>query len=112
MSKYSIFQKAPVPFEPTHSSFQQNYALHRSHGDIPGCVPAVDVFAELDEQQVRDHIIASADHYANAVRHYIDGGFLGTGNARVLAMWEHAARFPKLTFIKNSAPKSGGNLYT
>lgn len=23
-----------------------NYAAHRAHGDIPGCVPAVDVFIE------------------------------------------------------------------
>lgn len=53
MSRYSlIFTKAATPFAPTHSSFQQNYALHRSIGDIPDCMPTVDVFRENSEGRI------------------------------------------------------------
>ncbi len=104
MSKYNfIFSKAPVPFSPTHSSFQRNYALHRSVGDIPGCVPAVDVFVEHSEEEVHAHLLASADHYGNAVRCFIDGGFSGTGYERERAMYAEANNFKKLMFIRNPA---------
>jgi hypothetical protein len=58
MSKYPLFHKAPTPFEPTHSSFQRNYALHRSIGDIPDCVPAVDTFIDRTPEEAQAMIAA------------------------------------------------------
>ena len=98
MSKYSgIFKTS------------RNYSETRERGVIPGCAPAVDVFVEISQEEVREHLDKSADHYCNAIRHYIDGGFSGTGNARVMEMWNHAFNFKKLEFIKNPAPKSASN---
>jgi len=85
--------------------FGRNYVVTREQGDIPGCVPAVDVLVEHSQEEVGEHLLASADHYCNAIRHFIAGGFSGTGYERLRAMYEEANNFKKLEFIKNPAPK-------
>ncbi len=94
MSKYAFIFKAR----------QRNYSETRKIGNIPDCVPAVDVFVEHTEEEVHAHLTASADHYGNAVRCFIDGGFSGTGYERERAMYAEANNFKKLMFVKNPAP--------
>lgn len=71
MSKYDyIFGKAPSPFEPTHSSFQQNYALHRAIGDIPGCVPAVDILMTITMEEMVIETSKRADQFIGLLENY------------------------------------------
>lgn len=65
-----LFRKAPVPMEPTHSSFQNNYALHRAIGDIPDCVPAVDVLAPVDLDYMRQFTSQRADEFISLLDNY------------------------------------------
>jgi hypothetical protein len=73
-----------------------NYAVHRERGDIPGCVPAVDVFIEREVSQVQ---------------------WYNQSNTRIAAytaaLQDKSAPWPQpLEFFKNRAPKSAGNIYS
>jgi hypothetical protein len=77
-------------------------------GDIPGCIPAVDVFIDRTEGEVRMHL--TDDPYSFAIEYYLEGGFMGTGQERLNRMWEKALSGAKLTFIRNPS-KSYFNRY-
>ena len=49
-------------------AIRSNYATHRERGDIPGCIPAVDVFIERTLAEVRNEI--ANDKHWNA---YLSG---------------------------------------
>jgi|ERR1041385_2089864 hypothetical protein len=67
------------------------YAITRPRGDIPGCVPAVDVFIERDIDDVRKITLAQGEQYAGAIRAYIDGEY-GIGNDGEIEMWYRATK--------------------
>lgn len=43
------------------NGYRSNRVLHRAVGDIPGCVPAIDVLVEMSEEEVS--AILKADPY-------------------------------------------------
>lgn len=81
---------------------KRNYVITREVGNIPGCVPAVDVFMDHTEEEARAHVVRKADQYCNAIKAYIAGEYGGHKGEK--EMWYEANKYIQpLTFIKNPA---------
>lgn len=77
----------------------------RMRGDIPGCIPAVDIFVSHDTASVRSHVVKQADQYCRAIKGYIAGEY--GGDRGWDEMWYDATKGNvPLVFIRN--PSRGG----
>lgn len=72
--------------------------------DIPGCIPAVDVFVDHDGEVVRAHIVRQANQYGAAIKAYVDGAYGGIKGEP--EMWFDATKgnIP-LVFIRNPSKR-------
>lgn len=79
-----------------------NYATHRDIGDIPGCVPAVDVFVDRTQEEIAEYLSKKTAQFSNAVAAYIAGEYGGIKGEK--EMWYDAEKgnIP-LVIIRNPA---------
>ena len=88
--------------EPFHT------VTHRAIGDIPGCIPAVDVFVEHSLEDMKVYTTKRAEQFSNAVQTYIaaEKKIGGDGEKE---MWFEGTRInprnPPPIFIRNPAKK-------